>query len=174
MPAYPRDVIEHRGLFLHTFVYSKYDENLKMFQIDSNLKLLSFWMLPIILFFIKDTDNKTITYLRIPFKYIPAIATENLLVLFLFSLFTTCFGPYGPSSGEIQLHYLLTMAFSRYVSNVIVFHLKMARRDRNMLWTERIKIKPINSQLWSQVYIWKVYVYITQQDAPHKDKKQLI
>jgi hypothetical protein len=32
---------------------------------------------------------------------IPAIATENLLVLLLFSLFTTCFGPYGPSSGEI-------------------------------------------------------------------------
>jgi hypothetical protein len=30
---------------------------------------------------------------------IPAIATENLLVLLLFSLFTTCFGPYGPSSG---------------------------------------------------------------------------
>jgi hypothetical protein len=37
---------------------------------------------------------------------IPAIATENLLVLLLFFLFTTCFGPYGPSSGEIQLHHL--------------------------------------------------------------------
>jgi hypothetical protein len=37
---------------------------------------------------------------------IPAIATENLLAFLLFSLFTTCFGPYGPSSGEIQLHHL--------------------------------------------------------------------
>jgi hypothetical protein len=37
---------------------------------------------------------------------IPAIATENLLALLLFSLFTTYFGPYGPSSGEIQLHHL--------------------------------------------------------------------
>jgi hypothetical protein len=37
---------------------------------------------------------------------IPAIATENLLVLLLFSLFTTCFGSYGPSSGEMQLHHL--------------------------------------------------------------------
>jgi hypothetical protein len=35
---------------------------------------------------------------------IPAIATENLLVLVLFLLFTTCLGPYGPSSGEIQHH----------------------------------------------------------------------
>jgi hypothetical protein len=32
---------------------------------------------------------------------IPAITTENLLVLLLFSLFTTCFSPYGPSSAEI-------------------------------------------------------------------------
>jgi hypothetical protein len=31
---------------------------------------------------------------------VPAITTENLLVLLLFSLFTTCLGPYGPSSGE--------------------------------------------------------------------------
>jgi hypothetical protein len=55
-----------------------------------------------------DGDEYMDTMLEycIPFKYIPAIATENLLVLFLFSLFTTCFGPYGPSSGEIQLHYL--------------------------------------------------------------------
>jgi hypothetical protein len=36
----------------------------------------------------------------------PAIATEYLLVLLLFSLFTICFGLYGPSSGEIQQHHL--------------------------------------------------------------------
>jgi hypothetical protein len=58
---------------------------------------------------------------------------------FLFSLFSTCFGPYGPSSGEIRLHHLILMFFSKDVSDVIVFHLKMARRGRNMLWTERIK-----------------------------------
>jgi hypothetical protein len=38
---------------------------------------------------------------RIFFRHIPAIATENLLMLF-FSLFTTCFGPFGPSSSETQ------------------------------------------------------------------------
>jgi hypothetical protein len=91
-------------------------------------------------------------------------------VLLLFSLFTTCFDPYGPSSGEIQLHHLhilkkssilQRMAFSKYVSDVDVncwvmlpvahehrhllrtevsiyidvdvFHLRMARRGRNML-----------------------------------------
>jgi hypothetical protein len=43
--------------------------------------------------------------LRISFKHIPAITTENLFMLF-FSLFTTCFGPFGPSSGETQLYFL--------------------------------------------------------------------
>jgi hypothetical protein len=45
-------------------------------------------------------------YIYVYLSNIPAIETENLLVLLLFSLFTTCFGPYGPSSGEIQLHHL--------------------------------------------------------------------
>jgi hypothetical protein len=45
-------------------------------------------------------------YVYVYLSNIPAIATENLLVLLLFSLFATCFGPYGPSSGEIQLHHL--------------------------------------------------------------------
>jgi hypothetical protein len=42
---------------------------------------------------------------RIP-PNIAAIATGSLLVLLLFSLFTTCFGSYGPSSGETQLRHL--------------------------------------------------------------------
>jgi hypothetical protein len=41
-------------------------------------------------------------YVYVYLSNIPAIATEDLLVLLLFSLFTTCFGP----SGEIQLHHL--------------------------------------------------------------------
>jgi hypothetical protein len=45
-------------------------------------------------------------YVYVYLSNIPAIATENVLLLLLFSLFTTCFGPYGPSSGEIQLHHL--------------------------------------------------------------------
>jgi hypothetical protein len=45
------------------------------------------------------------------------------------------------------------MAFSKYVSDVVVFHLRMARRGRNMLLTERIKVTPINSQLRSLVYL---------------------
>jgi hypothetical protein len=44
----------------------------------------------------------------------------------------------------------------RYISNVIVFHLRMARRGWNMLWTKR-KVTPINSQLRSRVYTWKIY-----------------
>jgi hypothetical protein len=45
-------------------------------------------------------------YVYVYLSNIPAIATENLLVLLLFSLFATCFGPYGPSSGKILLHHL--------------------------------------------------------------------
>jgi hypothetical protein len=44
--------------------------------------------------------------LHIYLSNIPAIATENLLASLLFSLFTTCFGPYGQSLGEMQLHHL--------------------------------------------------------------------
>jgi hypothetical protein len=43
--------------------------------------------------------------------------------------------------------------FSKYVSDVVVFRLRMARKGRNMLWTERIKVTPVNSQLRSQVYL---------------------
>jgi hypothetical protein len=50
--------------------------------------------------------NLKVTIVYLYFSNIPAIATENLLALLLFSLFTTCFGPYGPSSGEIPLHHL--------------------------------------------------------------------
>jgi hypothetical protein len=42
--------------------------------------------------------------IRILPKYIPPIATDNLYFFILFCLFTTCFGPYGPSSGETQHH----------------------------------------------------------------------
>jgi hypothetical protein len=44
--------------------------------------------------------------------------------------------------------------------------------SRISLFTERKKrkITSINSQLRSWVYVWKIYVYITQQEAPHKDK----
>jgi hypothetical protein len=40
------------------------------------------------------------------YVYFPNIpATEdNLYFFILFCLFTTCFGPYGPSSGETQQH----------------------------------------------------------------------
>jgi hypothetical protein len=41
----------------------------------------------------------------------------------------------------------------KYVNDVVVFHLRMARKGRNMLWTERIKVTPINSQLRSLVYL---------------------
>jgi hypothetical protein len=45
-------------------------------------------------------------YLYVYFPNIPAIATDNPYFFILFCLFTTCFCPYGPSSGEIQHHHL--------------------------------------------------------------------
>jgi hypothetical protein len=46
----------------------------------------------------------------------------------------------------------------------------MARRGQNMLWNKRNNNINKNSQLRLQVYNWQIYIYITQQDAPHKDK----
>jgi hypothetical protein len=43
--------------------------------------------------------------IHIPFKYTCDRKWEFISVTFL-SLFTTCFGPYGPSSSKIQLHHL--------------------------------------------------------------------
>jgi hypothetical protein len=45
-------------------------------------------------------------YLYVYFPNIPAIATDNLYFFILFCLFTTCFGPYGPSSGETHHLYI--------------------------------------------------------------------
>jgi hypothetical protein len=40
-----------------------------------------------------------------------------------------------------------------------------------MLWYNEINNINKNSKLQLQVYVWKILiVYITQQDAPHKDK----
>jgi hypothetical protein len=69
--------------------------------------------------------------------------------------------------GHLQVKYnyngsvVISMSFPRYVSDVIVFHQKM-----NMFWTVKIKVTPINSQLWSQVYLKGIRIYITQQDTP--------
>jgi hypothetical protein len=35
------------------------------------------------------------------FPNIPAVTTDNLYFFYFFCLFTACFDPYGPSSGEI-------------------------------------------------------------------------
>jgi hypothetical protein len=43
--------------------------------------------------------------MSIPLKY-TCNPNRELLLLFLFCLLTTCFGPYGPSSGEIQQQHL--------------------------------------------------------------------
>jgi hypothetical protein len=61
---------------------------------------------------------------RIPFKYIPAMATENLLVLF-FSLFTICFGPFGPSSGETQFITYISRESYRYYNGSVVHNLSL-------------------------------------------------
>jgi hypothetical protein len=64
----------------------------------------------------------------------PEIATEMFYILLQFFT-TTCFGPYGPSSRGIQ-HQL---SFYGDLDDDDdddddVFHLRMARRGRNMLW----------------------------------------
>jgi hypothetical protein len=51
------------------------------------------------------------------------------------------------------------MAFSRYVSDVIVFHLKMARRGRKRVVNREKKVTPINSQLRSQVYLKGIRIH---------------
>jgi hypothetical protein len=40
------------------------------------------------------------------FRYIPAIATENFLLILSLCI-TTCFGPYGPSSGEHNTSFVI-------------------------------------------------------------------
>jgi hypothetical protein len=45
----------------------------------------------------KSNNNGNVCY-----PNILAIATDNLYFFILFCLFTTCFGSYGPSSGESQ------------------------------------------------------------------------
>jgi hypothetical protein len=50
--------------------------------------------------------NPVALCIRIPFKIYLRSQLRLYWCYLLFSLLTTCFGPYGPSSGEIQLHQL--------------------------------------------------------------------
>jgi hypothetical protein len=61
---------------------------------------------------------------RIFLGHIPAIATENLLMLF-FSLFTTCFSPFGPSSGETQFITYISRESYRYYNGSVVHNLAL-------------------------------------------------
>jgi hypothetical protein len=56
--------------------------------------------------------------------HIPAIATENLLMLF-FSLFSTCFCPLGPSSGETQFITHISRESYRYHKGSVVHNLSL-------------------------------------------------
>jgi hypothetical protein len=53
---------------------------------------------------------------------IPAIATE-IFVVILFCPFTTCFGPYGPSSGEIHQHLYIFWKCHPYHNGSVVLQL---------------------------------------------------
>jgi hypothetical protein len=66
-------------------------------------------------------------YLDLPiisFRHIPAIATENLLMLF-FSLFTICFSPFGPSSSETQFITYVSRESCRYYNGSVVHNLSL-------------------------------------------------
>jgi hypothetical protein len=59
----------------------------------------------------------------------------------LFSLFTTCFGPYGPSSGEIQQHKLHILKKRSILQQICCFTIcncktfKDLRSSQQSLWT---------------------------------------
>jgi hypothetical protein len=68
---------------------------------------------------------------------IPAIATANLLLLLLSSLFTACFGPYGPSSGEIQLHHLHILKKPSILQRIRCFTIAHSYGVRLLLQTSK-------------------------------------
>jgi hypothetical protein len=91
---------------------------------------------------------------------------SQLRLLSLYSsLFTTCFGPYAPSSGEIQYN----LYFSKYngsvaaltvLRKVYVIMYFTWRRGRNMLWIILTGIKWQESQLRLQVYLESVMIHL--------------
>jgi hypothetical protein len=69
---------------------------------------------------VNDCINKRNVYVYL--SNIPAIATENLLVL----LFSLCSQYVSAPTGHLQVKY-------NYITYILRFHLKMASRGRNML-----------------------------------------
>jgi hypothetical protein len=64
------------------------------------------------------------------------------------------------------------MALSKYINDDDVFHLRMGRRGRNMLQTDNKITTKISVAI---VGIFERYTCnINQQDAPHKDKINLL
>jgi hypothetical protein len=72
-----------------------------------------------------------------------------LILLYIFCI-TTCFGPYGPFSGDYNI--FITFVFKHVVIQKIYNNI-----NKELLVAIAICLK-------------YSYVYITQQDAPHKDK----
>jgi hypothetical protein len=57
------------------------------------------------------------------FRHIPAIATENFIDVIISVCITTCFGPYGPSSGEYNYHLKHLRESHRYNNNIIYIYI---------------------------------------------------
>jgi hypothetical protein len=90
---------------------------------------------------VKMCQCQYIQYINMFFKFCALVYMHRMYDVSIFFLFCY-FSSVTSRSG-----------LSKYVSDVVVFHLRMARRGQNMLWTKRIKVTPINSQLRSQVYL---------------------
>jgi hypothetical protein len=51
---------------------------------------------------------------EVSFRYKPAIATKSPIGVIIYQCITTCFGPYGPSSGEYNILPCLLTSPKRY------------------------------------------------------------
>jgi hypothetical protein len=101
---------------------------------------------------------------------IPAIATANLLGFLLCSLFTTCFGPYGPSSGEIQLHHLHILKKPSILQRILCFTIALSTHRAVKSYVASggrcpIQLKP---RLCSRLSILNKKKSIYQQDKRSK------
>jgi hypothetical protein len=100
---YPRPLFLHVYSLLWARVYSAVAQQWLPFHLFLNSCFQSFHYVNNLQTFYLSAMHPV----ALLFKYIPAIVTDNLYFFIAFCLFTTCFGPYGPSSGETNTSKLI-------------------------------------------------------------------
>jgi hypothetical protein len=92
-------------------------------------------------------------YLYVYFPNIPAIATDNRYFFILFCLFTICFGPYEPSSGETQHHHFI------FMKTIILQHIRYFYNYSPLWCTSLIINLPIYNHIMVIVLVkWIQYI----------------